>query len=416
MNKLTKKILIGTLALTMITTSYSAFAQTHTVKAGDTFWKISQRYNVDMYKLMSDNNASESTILHIGEKLVIPGEYDYYSVKSGDTPWLISQEKGVCLHSLMQLNGLSESSYIYVGQVLKIPLKKSTTNTEYYTVKSGDTPWLISQRFNVCVNKLLAQNNLSESCYIYEGQKLKIPFEQSKTNQSFSTSSIPKQPQVSVTYKIHTVKKGETFWSISMDYGIQVNELLKANNASESTSLNIGDKVNVPVYHVSVMSTPGEQYGEYLDWWKGAQYLISIGAEIKVIDFYSGKSFNAKRTTGANHADVETLTSQDTAKLKEIWGGSFSWSSRPAIIVCNGRRIAASLSSMPHAGNDNDLGGYHTNWRSDNYGPGLNFDYIKNNNMHGHFDIHFLNSTRHKDGQIDHNHQKNIKIAGGVKK
>lgn len=416
MNKLTKKILVGTLALAIITTSSSAYAQTHTVKAGDTFWKISQRYNVDMYRLMSDNNANESTILQIGEELVLPKEYDYYSVKSGDTPWLISQKKGICLHSLMQLNGLSEGSYIYVGQVLKIPLKESTANIEYYTVKSGDTPWLISQRFNVCVNKLLAQNNLSESCYIYEGQKLKIPLEQSKTNQSFSTSGIPKQPEVSVTYKTHTVKKGETFWSISMDYGIQVNELLKANNANESTSLNIGDKVKIPVYHVPVMSTQGEQYGEYMDWWKGAQYLIPIGAEIKVVDFYSGKSFNAKRTTGANHADVETLTSQDTAKLKEIWGGNFSWKSRSAIIVCNGRRIAASLSSMPHAGNDNDLGGHHTNWRSDNYGPGLNFDYIKNNNMHGHFDIHFLNSTRHKDGQIDHNHQKNIKISGGVKK
>ena len=415
MNKLTKKILVGTLALAIITTSSSAYAQIHTVKAGDTFWKISQRYNVDMYRLMSDNNANESTILQIGEELVLPKEYDYYSVKSGDTPWLISQKKGICLNSLMQLNGLSEGSYIYVGQVLKIPLKESTANIEYYTVKSGDTPWLISQRFNVCVNKLLAQNNLSESCYIYEGQKLKIPLEQSKTNQSFSTSGIPKQPEVSVTYKTHTVKKGETFWSISMDYGIQVNELLKANNANESTSLNIGDKVKIPVYHVPVMSTQGEQYGEYMDWWKGAQYLIPIGAEIKVVDFYSGKSFNAKRTTGANHADVETLTSQDTAKLKEIWGGNFSWKSRPAIIVCNGRRIAASLSSMPHAGNDNDLGGHHTNWRSDNYGPGLNFDYIKNNNMHGHFDIHFLNSTRHKDGQIDHNHQKNIKISGGVK-
>jgi hypothetical protein len=41
--------------------------------------------------------------------------------------------------------------------------------------------------------------------------------------------------------------------------------------------------------------------------------------------------------------------------------------------------------------------------------------YITNNNFDGHFDIHFLNSTRHVDGKIDRYHQEKIKIAAGVK-
>jgi len=33
--------------------------------------------------------------------------------------------------------------------------------------------------------------------------------------------------------------------------------------------------------------------------------------------------------------------------------------------------------------------------------------------MDGHFDIHFLNSTRHKDGEVDWSHQANVRIAAG---
>ena len=32
-------------------------------------------------------------------------------------------------------------------------------------------------------------------------------------------------------------------------------------------------------------------------------------------------------------------------------------------------------------------------------------EYIKDNNFNGHFDLHFRNSTRHKDGMISQTHQ-----------
>jgi hypothetical protein len=100
--------------------------------------------------------------------------------------------------------------------------------------------------------------------------------------------------------------------------------------------------------------------------------------------------------------------------MKEIFGGSFSWTDRPVLIKVNGRKIAASMSGMPHAGNDAAAAAAWTSWRSGDYGAGTNFDWIKNNGMDGHFDIHFLNSTRHVDGQVDPTHQANVKIAAGL--
>ncbi|RKD30085.1 LysM peptidoglycan-binding domain-containing protein [Thermohalobacter berrensis] len=364
-NKL-KKIIVSTIAASLIGTSATAYAWTYEVKSGDTFWKISQRYGVSLDKLMESNNATENTILYVGQKLTIPDNNDYF----------------------------------------------------YYEVKSGDTPYLISEKFGISLENLLSLNNLNQYSIIYPGDKLKIPASNKSTaNITNSTPStfIPEQPRTYITYKEHTVQPGDNFWTLSLKYGVPVKELLKVNNADTNTRLYVGDTVTIPVHNVPEMERAGEKYGEYLDWWNGAQYVIPIGATIKVIDFYTGKSFMAKRTTGASHADVEALTKEDTEKLKDIWGGNFSWVRRPVIVEYNGRKIAASASGMPHAGNDSDRGGYYTSWRSGDYGPGINLDYVKNNGMNGHFDIHFLNSQRHKDGKVDEKHQENVKIAAGIR-
>jgi hypothetical protein len=158
--------------------------------------------------------------------------------------------------------------------------------------------------------------------------------------------------------------------------------------------------------------TAGLKYGELLDWWTSASKIFSRGKTAVVTDLYTGRSFNVMRTMGTNHADCEALTKEDTDIIKSIWGG-FSWDRRPVIVNVDGRRIAASMSAMPHAGIDSEPAYKIVNNRSDNYGTGENLDVIKNNGMNGHFDIHFLNSTRHSDDQEDPEHQHNVLIAAG---
>ncbi len=322
-----------------------------------------------------------------------------YTVQKGDTYWIISQKLNVPIKGLMAANNATQSTVIYPGQSLVVPQYKE------YTVIAGDTYWKVSQKYGVDINELLSLNGANANSYLYIGQKIRIP----AGGKGTTTSAKPY-----ITYKNYTVVKGDTYWSISIKYGIPLTELLKVNNKTQSSWPNIGDIVKIPVHNVPVKSTPGTKYGEALDWWTEAQYVIPIGADFEVYDFNTGKSFFVRRTTGANHADCETLTASDTKKMKEIWGGEFSWVTRPVIIKYNGRKIAASMSSMPHAGNDTGEGGKWTNWRSGNYGAGTNYDWIKNNGINGVFDIHFLNSTRHSDGKIDTKHQASIKAAAGL--
>ncbi|MGE5631762.1 MAG: peptidoglycan-binding domain-containing protein [Caulobacteraceae bacterium] len=153
--------------------------------------------------------------------------------------------------------------------------------------------------------------------------------------------------------------------------------------------------------------------GEYLDWWDFVRDYFKIGTIAQVIDYRTGYTFNIKRTYGTNHADSETLTKEDTAIMKELWGGEWSWTRRPAIIVINGKRIAASIAGMPHAGRDSAPAGAIIKNRSVGYGTGSNLDKIKGNNMDGHFDVHFLNSRTHGTNRIDPRHQNAVREAAG---
>lgn len=347
-----------------------------------------------------------------------------YKVQSGDTFWLISQKYGISAANLMKANNATSATIIYPGQILTVPLPDRTT----YTVVSGDTYWTISKKFGVSFTKLLQANNATDKSWLNIGDKVIIPQDSGTSpapspdpapspsdGQSAGSGSATDQTKPSITYESYTVKAGDTVWNIANSYNIPMSDLMSANSFTSSTWLTIGQVIKIPVHNVPVKPTPGNQYGEYLDWWTEAQYVVPLNSVFEVVDFYTGKSFFAKRTTGSNHADCETLTLEDTQKMKDIWGGTLSWVKRPVIIMINGRKIAASAASMPHAGNDAAPGGSYTTWRSGDYGPGDNLDWVKGNGIDGVFDIHFLNSTRHVDGQVDQEHQANIKIAAGIK-
>lgn len=351
------------------------------------------------------------TSLLLGSMGIVHAQEITHKVQYGDTFWLIAQQYKVSTQELMKINQANENTIIYPGQLLKIPGDNSTEKV--HIVQKGDVFWSIAYSYGVSTKDLMAYNGANESTILYVNQKIKIPTANSTTNQVHTATVEAAKPYIS--YITHTVVKGDDPWKLSLQYGILMQEILDANNLNQNSWLTIGDQIKIPVHHVPVKATPGEQYGEYLDWWTEAQYVLPMGAEFTIVDFYTGKSFKAKRTTGANHSDTEALTAEDTKAITAIWGGKLGWERRPVIVEYKGRKIAASMSSMPHAGNDAGPGGEYTSWRSDSYGPGTNYDWVKNNGMHGHFDLHFSNSTKHKDGEIDLEHQKNIQIAAGIK-
>lgn len=294
----------------------------------------------------------------------------------------------------------------------------TTSYAAPYTIKTGDSFWKISNQFNVSLESLLKSNNANENTLIYPGQVIEIPSsgQALKTNIT-SRGNISRETSKNI---VHTVDSGDSLWTLSNKYNVSIGEILKANSdIDEDSVLQIGQKINIPSPKntteiiVDTNKIVEGKYGEYLYWFDDVnKKVLPRGTVFKVTDFDTGKSFTMKRTIGSYHADCEALTLEDTKIIKDIWGG-FNWKRRPVIVQTGDRLIAASMTAMPHAGVDSEDGGKYVKWRSDGYGAGTNYDYVKGNGMDGHIDIHFAGSKRHKDGKIDEKHQECIKIAAG---
>lgn len=95
----------------------------------------------------------------------------WYSVQSGDSLYLIARKFGVTVQQLITANQIIGNT-IYIGQLIFIPINVSKVIT--YTVQSGDSLYLIANRYNTTIESIYSLNNLTSNT-IYVGQKLVIP-------------------------------------------------------------------------------------------------------------------------------------------------------------------------------------------------------------------------------------------------
>ncbi|MCM1538136.1 MAG: LysM peptidoglycan-binding domain-containing protein [bacterium] len=151
----------------------------YVVRSGDTLWQLAQRYGTTVDAIKRLNGLTGDT-LQIGQVLRIPssastdGSYFEYVVRSGDTLWQLAQRYGTTVDAIRNLNGLSGTN-LSIGQILKIPSATAAPAPYFeYTVRSGDTLWLLAQRYGTTVDAIKNLNGL-RSDILNIGQVVKIP-------------------------------------------------------------------------------------------------------------------------------------------------------------------------------------------------------------------------------------------------
>ena len=103
-----------------------------------------------------------------------------------------------------------------------------------HTVRTGQTVWAIAARYEVRLDELQYLNSLTENSLIKPGDELIIRLGEGQ--------SPPPTPTPSVE---HTVREGETLWSISLRNNVAFDQLLWLNQLQEDSLIRPGDKVKL---------------------------------------------------------------------------------------------------------------------------------------------------------------------------
>lgn len=217
-------------------------------------------------------------------------------------------------------------------------------------------------------------------------------------------------------HSVYVVQQGDSLWSIAQKLNLSVEVLMKLNSL-KSDSLQIGQELivsdRVQVSRGEEVERSNPKFGELLPWFGQVESIFPRDGVAIVTDFKTGKTFQIMRTGGYNHADCEPLSWNDTQIMKSLYDGTWSWNRRAIIVEVGGKKIAASMAGMPHAGRDDKPWAVTVNNRSGGYGTGSNLDKVKGNGMNGHFDVHFWGSKTHSSNKIDAQHQSMVQKAVG---
>jgi LysM repeat protein len=161
-------------------------------------------------------------------------------------------EKGQSLYSISTMYGVSQSDIVkmnpgcdqtlYAGQRLRIPksaASDSTAGQTFHTIQAGETLYRLTVIYNVSAKSILDANPGLSADNFRIGQVVRIPnastastalASSATTGRSNSNTASGPAPAVKSRCRtMHTVKRKETIFSVSKEYGITEQELIAAN-------------------------------------------------------------------------------------------------------------------------------------------------------------------------------------------
>jgi membrane-bound lytic murein transglycosylase D len=181
--------------------------QRHKVTSGETLSEIAKKYRTTIAAIKNANGIGGNTI-RAGSYLTVPvaskplteysqsadarlaktqnrarkGQRVEHQVRAGESFWSIGQRYGVGTRELAAWNGMAPRDTLSIGQKLVVwakgaaptsrPAGNATTRKLRYTVRSGDSLYLIANRFRITISDLVRWNSIDKNKILRPGQTL----------------------------------------------------------------------------------------------------------------------------------------------------------------------------------------------------------------------------------------------------
>ena len=184
-----------------------------------------------------------------------------HQIKSGDTLLALSHRYGVRVQDIKRLNSIRNARALQIGTNLIVPLNPDSNGStplaalkddykrsrrSYYKVRSGDSLWKISRKFNVTEKQLRVWNRLGWSNVIRPGQRLVVSSKAAPARKAKAKVAAVKNsgPLKKVVYK---VRSGDTLWAIGREFAVETQQIRSWNNLAKNHVLQPGDQLTLHV-------------------------------------------------------------------------------------------------------------------------------------------------------------------------
>ena len=260
---------ISALSLTAQNLPYETVTQNgqtfykYSVKSGEGLYAISRTFSVSVADILR-HNPGANTGLQNGQQLLIPVNESnapassasvgtqqtvappvdqnrtfQHKVSVGETLYAIAHMYNTSVDEIKRFNsGLTDA--IQVGQVLTIPQRRTISavkeeNYRYHTILPKETLYSVSRTYSLRPEDVITANpGLSVETFQI-GKTIRIPFfESNEVFTPFHNQTVNVQ---------HTVKRGETLYSIAKQYDVSVEDIQNTNPI-----LSAGLKTNMELF------------------------------------------------------------------------------------------------------------------------------------------------------------------------
>ncbi len=202
----------------------------------------------------------------VWKKMMGDNEEDYtrHVVRKGETLFGLSRKYGVTLEWTRNNNPYTRKRTLQIGDVLLFPSKsmrkelgltdppeKVNQRSRYdrkeallHVIDSKETLYSISRRYGVTVDELLATNPVVDQNTIHVSDTLMIPLKLRQKSADTSIKDAENNPTMTANFT-HVVSSGETLWSLSQKYGVDVKTVVEMNPGIVSNIIGLGDTLAI---------------------------------------------------------------------------------------------------------------------------------------------------------------------------
>jgi membrane-bound lytic murein transglycosylase D len=165
-------------------------------------------------------------------------------VRSGDTLSDIANTHGLTTGTLRRLNQL-DSDLLQIGHKIRVPMslnirQPGEANLPTYTVRQGDSLWLIAKRFRTSVTTLVKLNEIGPRDLLSIGQNIVLP----------STSAQPllqDAPPNKIRKIRYRVRRGDSLSRIAQRFRLRVEHIVEWNDLQPKRYLQPGQGLTLYV-------------------------------------------------------------------------------------------------------------------------------------------------------------------------